>query len=313
MRALHLTSIATLDPSLLGANGRFCVFDTETSGLGAEHRVIEIAAVEIVDRRLTGREFHAYLNPERSIEAAAERVHGLSARFLADKPKFRDVQADFLGFLADSGELVAHNAPFDIRMLDGEFARLGLPCRMAQRFTIIDTMKLARKLHPGQAASLDALCRRYQVSCAEREASGHHSALADSRILSRLFLAMTAGQVHLAYSEGRAPTPAPLQILERRTRPVLKVVYATPDEERAHSHLCDAIEKSSGGQCGFRGRWVKASERASLPATSPASPAAYVALPSSGDAASAPRIETALALGRAPGGAVGDLAFVPSI
>src|SRR6185437_1556195 len=194
MRALDLIPEGVSGKSTSATNGRVCVFDTETTGLGAEHRVVEIGIVELVNRRPTGREFHAYINPERSIDQDAERVHGLSRQFLADKPKFREICGELIKFLGHDGTLVAHQAQFDIDKLNAEFQRVGVSYRIDARFEIIDTMKLSRKQYPGQRASIDALGARLGVSLREREQTGFHGALIDSRILGRMFLAMTAGQ-----------------------------------------------------------------------------------------------------------------------
>jgi DNA polymerase-3 subunit epsilon len=258
MRAVDLS--VTPDQStnpIAGTQGRKLVFDTETTGLGADHRVVEIGVVEIVNRRPTGREFHVYLNPERSIDADAERIHGLSARFLADKPKFREIANDFIEFLGSDGDLVAHNATFDVNKLNAEFEHIGSSFRINTAFQIIDTMKVARKMWPGQSATMDRVCARLNVSTTEREVSGLHGALFDARILTRMFLAMTAGQVHFGYSEGRQAIAASGIKLDRSRIGKLRVIQPSAIEEIAHAKLCDAIEKSSGGYCGFRGKWTK--------------------------------------------------------
>jgi len=239
----------------INAAGRVCVLDTETTGLGAGHRVIEVGVVEIVDRRATGREFHAYINPERSIDREAEHIHGITARFLADKPRFRDIAAALILFLGQEGKLVAHQASFDVDMLNAEFARMGVEYRIGPQFQIIDTKKVSHQRYPGQRASVDALAQRLQVSRAEREQSGLHGALIDARILSRIFLALTAGQAQFGYSDGRRPVPQSGIRIDRTRIGALRVIHPTADEEQAHTHLCDVIERISGGQCGFRGQW----------------------------------------------------------
>jgi DNA polymerase III subunit epsilon len=259
MRALDLTKQSPSASQAMGAlENRYYIFDTETTGLGADHRIVEIGIVEVINRRPTGREFHKYINPERSIDADAERVHGLSARFLAGKPKFRDIADELLEFLglAKSAQMVAHNATFDINKLNAEFARLGLSFRIDESFEIIDTMKLSRKIWPGQRATLDAICDRAGVSRSERQESGLHGALVDSRILARVFLAMTAGQEQLGYSEGRQAIAAAGIKLDRSKYGPLKVVYASAEEEAFHTRLCDSIEKTSG-YCAFRGKWSR--------------------------------------------------------
>jgi len=260
MRALDLARQPQAATSVMGSlEERYLIFDTETTGLGADHRVLEIGIVEVVNRKPTGRAFHKYINPERSIDADAERVHGLSARFLADKPKFREIVDELLEFLGRprGSKLVAHNATFDVNKLNAEFERLGISFRINESFEIIDTMKLSRKKWPGQRATLDAICDRLSVSRSERQVSGLHGALADSHILVRVFLAMTAGQEQLSYSEGRQAIAATGAKLDRTQIGPLRIVYASTDEQGAHSRLCDSIEKSSGGYCGFRGKWTK--------------------------------------------------------
>lgn len=260
---------------IASTQSRHLVFDTETTGLGADHRIVELGIVEIINRKLTGRVFHKYINPERSVDPDAERVHGLSSRFLSDQPKFRDVVDELLAFLGKPGGslLVAHNATFDVNKLNAEFQRLGLPFRINESFEIIDTMKESRKLWPGQRATLDAMCARLGVSLSEREVNGLHGALADSNILARAFLAMTAGQVHFGYSLGPQAGAATGRRVDRAHIGRLKVVAATPAEESAHARLCDAIEKSSGGYCGFRGKWSgpERAEPARLADTAPVS------------------------------------------
>jgi DNA polymerase-3 subunit epsilon len=235
---------------------RFLVIDTETTGLGADHRVVEIGVVEIVNRRVTGREFHVYVNPERSMDAEAESVHGLTSRFLADKPKFHEIADEFIEFLGENAQLVAHHATFDINKINAEFKRLGSSFMLDETFQIVDTMKLSRKMFPGQRATMDALCDRLNVSRQERQVSGLHGALVDARILARVFLQMTAGQVQLGYSEGRQAIAAAGSKLDRTKFPSLRIVYATTEEESSHARLCDLIEKASGGYCGFRGKWT---------------------------------------------------------
>lgn len=257
MRALDLSVVRAVSTPQSNELERILVFDTETTGLGADHRVVEIGVVEIINRRVTGREFHVYINPERSIDRDAEDVHGLSARFLADKPKFHEIADEFIEFLGDDAKLTAHNATFDINKLNAEFKRMGSTFKIDEKFEIIDTMKLSRKQFPGQRATMDALCDRLNVSRHEREVSGLHGALIDSRILARVFLQMTAGQVQLGYSEGRQSIAAAGTKIDRSKYPSLKVVYASTDEQSSHGRLCDAIEKVSGGYCGFRGKWTK--------------------------------------------------------
>lgn len=180
---------------------RQIIFDTETTGMPVSegHRVIEIGAVELVNRRLTGAIFHKYLNPERSIDAGATAVHGITDDDLRDKPRFADIVDEFLAFI-DGAELIAHNAAFDIEFLDAELARVpgARPMAAAAR-QITDTLAIAREKHPGQRNSLDALCRRYEI---DNSARTKHGALLDAEILADVYLAMTGGQKALSFGGG---------------------------------------------------------------------------------------------------------------
>ncbi len=226
---------------------RQIVLDTETTGLEPEqgHRIIEIGCVEMINRRLTGRTFHHYLNPERDIDPGAQEVHGLSAAFLSDKPMFGDVAEDLVAFVGDA-ELVIHNAPFDVGFLDAEFARLGPePTRVQELCPVLDTLVLAREMHPGQRNSLDALCRRYQVDNSQREL---HGALLDARILAEVYLAMTGGQAALSLGTDSKSSSAREQIERRVDRKGLKLVVlrASDDEVEAHEAALDRIEAVAG-------------------------------------------------------------------
>jgi DNA polymerase-3 subunit epsilon len=232
---------------------RQIVLDTETTGLEPEqgHRIIEIGCVEMINRRLTGRTFHHYLNPERDIDPGAQEVHGLSAEFLSDKPAFGEIVEEFLEFVGDA-ELVIHNAPFDVGFLDAELSRLErqLP-RMQALCPVLDTLVLAREMHPGQRNSLDALCRRYQVDNSQREL---HGALLDARILAEVYLAMTGGQAALSLGTERASSAAGQQVEQRMDRTGLKlvVVKATAEEIAAHEATLDRIEAGGHGPCIWR-------------------------------------------------------------
>jgi DNA polymerase-3 subunit epsilon len=216
---------------------RQVVLDTETTGLEPElgHRIIEIGAVEIVGRRLTGRHFHEYLDPERDIDAGALEVHGLSREFLADKPKFADVAAPFCEFVRGA-DVVIHNAPFDVAFLDAELARLASGAgSLGGICEITDSLILARRRHPGQKNSLDALCRRYAIDNSGRDL---HGALLDAELLADVYLAMTGGQTALSLdaeehhegSGGHEPARRRLAT----DRPRLKVIRATAEERQAH-------------------------------------------------------------------------------
>lgn len=174
---------------------RQIALDTETTGIGHElgHRIIEIGCVELVDRRITGQTFQIYLNPERLVDEGAFLVHGISDHFLQDKPVFKTICDEFLQFI-DHAELIIHNATFDLGFLNAELSRMKHPERIEQKCSVIDTLVLARKKHPGQRNSLDALCKRYDVDNTNRQL---HGALLDAQILAQLYLAMTGGQTDL--------------------------------------------------------------------------------------------------------------------
>lgn len=223
------------------------MLDTETTGLEVSqgHRIIEIGAVEIVDRRLTGRHFHKYVNPQRDIDDGAFEVHGIGREFLADKPVFAEVAEEFLDFVRDA-ELVIHNAPFDVAFLDAELARLQQPgTNIAALCSVTDSLALARHKHPGQKNSLDALCRRYLV---DNSARNLHGALLDAEILADVYLAMTGGQTHLfgGTQDGRSDDSDGEWLAELALpadRPPLKVVRATPQECAEHERMLDLLDE----------------------------------------------------------------------
>jgi DNA polymerase-3 subunit epsilon len=227
---------------------RQIVLDTETTGLELElgHRIIEIGCVELVNRRATGRNFHRYLCPEREIDDGALRVHGLTRDFLAHQPRFGQIAEEFLQFVAGA-ELVIHNAPFDIGFLDMELRLLGGASRpMIELCAILDTLVLARQMHPGQRNSLDALCRRYSIDNSHREL---HGALLDARILADVYLAMTGGQGALILGGAEAAGQIRVQPIARVVRPTatLLVVRASAEEVEAHERLLKTIDQVSGG------------------------------------------------------------------
>jgi DNA polymerase-3 subunit epsilon len=231
---------------------RQIVLDTETTGLEPElgHRIIEIGCLELVNRRATGRTFHRYLNPEREIDDAALAVHGISRTDLDDQPRFAEVHEELLAFLADA-ELVIHNAEFDVAFLDAELSRVpGETRRVASVCQVLDTLALAREMHPGQRNSLDALAKRYEVDNSQREL---HGALLDARILADVYLAMTGGQGALALADAAAPMRAaegarPARVLVR-TGADLIVLPASDEEMRAHESMLALIARASGGRC----------------------------------------------------------------
>lgn len=234
---------------------RQIVLDTETTGLEPTrgHRIIEIGGVELMNRRLTGRKFHRYLNPEREIDEGALAVHGITREFLADKPRFADIAEELLQFIAGA-ELVIHNAAFDISFLDEEFRRHQAEAArpVAGFCRVLDTLALARELHPGQRNSLDALCKRYSVDDSKREL---HGALLDARILADVYLIMTGGQSALALDSSPATlTASEGGAVRALVRPVggLTVIRASADERAAHERMLDDIAKASGNRCVFR-------------------------------------------------------------
>ena len=233
---------------------RQIVLDTETTGLEVEqqHRVIEIGCVELNNRRLTGRRFHRYLDPERDVDEGAQQVHGLSREQLSKEPKFAQIHAEFLEFVRDA-ELIIHNAPFDIAFLNAEFARLGGSAGKLTDFCrVLDTLALARQMHPGQRNNLDALCKRYSVDNSHRE---YHGALLDARILAEVYLAMTGGQATFTLSEesdtarSRARAAAPLRF-SHGVRIV--VVRASEEELAAHEHALALLDQASRGNTVWR-------------------------------------------------------------
>ncbi len=234
---------------------RQIVLDTETTGLEVElgHRIIEIGCLELVNRRPTGRTFHRYVNPERDIDAAALTVHGIAREDLAREPRFVEFVDEFLAFIADA-ELVIHNAGFDVAFLDAELARAPGPARtVASVARVLDTLSLARQLHPGQRNNLDALCKRYGVDNSNRDL---HGALLDARLLADVYLAMTGGQAALALDErGFAQPGSSADAAERgplRAAVPLLILRATVDELAAHEALLAIVAKSSGGRCVWR-------------------------------------------------------------
>lgn len=224
---------------------RQIILDTETTGLSPAlgHRIIEVAAVEMVNRRLTGNHYHCYLNPEREIDSGAQQVHGISLEFLQDKPKFADVSQEFIGFVS-GGALVIHNAPFDVGFLNHELALLNLDPVETYCAGVIDTLKLAKDLHPGQKNNLDALCRRYEIDNSNRTL---HGALLDAELLAEVYLAMTRGQESLMIEM----TPAAQNIAAVAQPPSvpLHVLFANAEELEAHAALLVDIDTASKGSC----------------------------------------------------------------
>jgi DNA polymerase-3 subunit epsilon len=232
---------------------RQVVLDTETTGLEVEqmHRVIEIGCVELFNRRLTGRTYHQYLNPERDIDDGAQQVHGLTREKLAKEPTFPVVHAEFLEFIRDA-ELIIHNAPFDVAFLNAELARIEAAHKVHEVCRVLDTLALARKMHPGQRNNLDALCKRYSVDNSHRD---YHGALLDARILAEVYLAMTGGQATLTLSaesdtaRSRARQAAPKRLGEGVR---IAVVHPSEEERAAHELALARLDKASGGKTVWR-------------------------------------------------------------
>jgi len=229
---------------------RQVILDTETTGLDPAqgHRIVEIGCVEMKNRRKTGRTFHHYVNPERDIEEGAYGVHGISHEDLQGKPIFKDIAREFIDFIRDS-EVIIHNAPFDVAFLNAELAILDEQWGAVEDYCrIIDTLTLARELHPGQKNSLDALCTRYEVDNSQRDL---HGGLLDAQILSDVYLAMTGGQASLLLDdEVKNNTDA----VQNRDRPVnqalhLAVIEPGREELTAHSQMLDLIENESRAGC----------------------------------------------------------------
>ncbi len=225
-------------------SNRIVVLDTETTGLSTRegHRIIEIGCVELINRRLTGKRFHAYLNPERKIDDGATAVHGISNEFLDDKPFFKQISAEFIAFIKNA-ELVIHNAPFDVGFINNEFSRLDNHTETIADFCLVfDTLVYARKKHPGQRNSLDALCKRYGIDNSHREL---HGALLDAEILAEVFLLMTGGQSSLIDDAPAKVKPVVASLNTPRStanRPALSVVRCNEEELSAHQISLDAIE-----------------------------------------------------------------------
>lgn len=230
---------------------RQIVLDTETTGLEPHlgHRVIEIGCVEVISRKLTGRHYHQYINPEREVDQGAIEVHGITNEFLHDKPRFAAIAAEFWEFVRGA-ELVIHNAAFDIGFLNHEFARLSRG-PVTDECTVLDTLALARQKHPGQKNSLDALCKRYGIDNSHRDL---HGALLDAEILADVYLLMTGGQTALELgsesqtSAQQASGPVSLGRISSDRRP-LRVIQASAIELEAHQNKLNVIEKASGGNC----------------------------------------------------------------
>lgn len=226
---------------------RQVVLDTETTGLETtqDHRIIEIGCVEVINRRLTGRHYHQYINPQREVDDGALEVHGISNEFLADKPLFEAIAEDFLAFI-EGAELVIHNAPFDVGFIDHEFSKLKGYGKTLDYCSVVDTLVMARQRHPGQKNNLDALCKRYDVDNSQRDL---HGALLDAEILADVYLMMTGGQVDLGFgghgARGGVSGGEAIRRLSADRKP-LKVIKASDEEIEAHNAQLARIEQASG-------------------------------------------------------------------
>jgi DNA polymerase-3 subunit epsilon len=230
---------------------RQVVLDTETTGLNPQegHRIIEIGCVELVNRRLTQNRFHVYINPDRTIDQGAIEVHGITNEFLEDKPRFEDIAEDFIAFIRGA-ELIIHNAPFDVGFINHEFSRLNNETgNVADYSGVFDTLTFARKKHPGQRNSLDALCKRYGIDNSHRDL---HGALLDAEILADVFLVMTGGQFSLLdedlADQEEVGMNRAYSVLSTE-RPALKVIRCNEEELQAHQQRLEAVDKASGGAC----------------------------------------------------------------
>jgi|TARA_B100001063_G_C16703310_1_gene523802 DNA polymerase-3 subunit epsilon len=224
---------------------RQIVLDTETTGLDVtrNHKIIEIGCIELIDRKYTGNKFHQYLNPKREIDQGAMSVHGITNDFLKDKPLFNEIKDELLNFI-NGAELIIHNAPFDIGFLEHEYKKSKHKVEISKMCKIFDSLTYARKLHPGQKNSLDALCKRYGVDNSSRD---FHGALLDARILGDVYLSMTGGQISfdLAKSESEEK-----QSLDTKKYNGKSLVYkANENELRDHKELCNKIDEESNGRC----------------------------------------------------------------
>lgn len=242
---------------MISTTTRQIILDTETTGmnkLGVHyegHRIIEIGAVEVINRRLTGRHYHVYVKPDRLVDPEAYSVHGISDEFLADKPSFDQIADKFLDFIRGS-ELVIHNAAFDIGFIDHEFRLLQQSIPKTETFcTITDSLLIARRLFPGKRNNLDALCNRYEIDNSKRTL---HGALLDAEILAEIYLAMTGGQTSITFQmEGDTQQISSVQDIQRIVRPAMamKVVYASDKELAAHEAHLDLVAQK-GGSCLWR-------------------------------------------------------------
>ena len=229
---------------------RQIILDTETTGLEPKqgHRIIEIGCIELINRRKTERNFHQYLNPERDIEDGAFNIHGLSNEFLSDKSRFADIAQEFIDFIRD-GELIIHNAPFDVGFINAELKLLGKKWgKIGDYCTVFDTLVLAREKHPGQKNNLDALCKRYEVDNSQRDL---HGALLDAQILLDVYLKMTGGQTDLTFhsvATSHGVKGKSEQYINNKHKKFV-VIEPTENELAEHRMLLESIKDKNKGKC----------------------------------------------------------------
>ena len=230
---------------------RQIVLDTETTGLDIDdgHRIIEVGCVELINRRFTQNNFHQYINPERGIEEGAFSVHGITNLFLQDKPRFVDVVKDFLSFVKDA-ELIIHNAEFDVGFVNHELMNIGEELGTIEDYcSVLDTLSLARQMHPGQRNDLNALCRRYQIDNSQRQL---HGALLDAEILADVYLAMTGGQTALLLDAVSDSSGSSQRLRETTNRDKLKIIVANAEEAAAHEKWLQLLDQETNGHCLWR-------------------------------------------------------------
>lgn len=226
---------------------RQIVLDTETTGIGEGHRIIEIGCIELVNRKFTGRTYHQYVNPQRLVDPEAMEVHGITDEYLLDKPLFGHIANEFIEFIK-GGQLVIHNAPFDVGFMDREFGMLSGYPKTSDICTVLDTLKLARSMHPGQRNSLDALCRRYGIDNSHREL---HGALLDSEILADVYLLMTGGQTDLVLAnddtdkENAQNSDQENVVIDLAVAASLPVWTVSADEKAEHAKFLELMQKKS--------------------------------------------------------------------
>ncbi len=227
---------------------RQIVLDTETTGIGEGHKIVEIGCIELIDRKFTGRQYHQYVNPQRLVDPEAMEVHGITDEFLEDKPVFGQIANEFIEFIS-GGQLVIHNAPFDVGFMDREFGQLSGYPKTTDICTVLDTLALARKIHPGQRNSLDALCRRYGIDNSHREL---HGALLDSEILADVYLLMTGGQTNLILDSSTTSKTAltastDKSIINADLASQLIILGMNEEEQTEHKNVLELLSKKSEG------------------------------------------------------------------